>query len=239
MFEGASLHLEATRRHVEQQLAAQASEIGALLARSEQEAGASIDRYRRVQRAFQDGHIEPEDWTDQRRALVVEQEATDAEVARLRARSEEITEQIADADGETFQRLADLRAAVAGKIGGSSDDIGALRAALGAVSAVKLRDVAYVRKAIAADIDAIERGGFPEPDGLLYGGVGAYRLDFYGSWERVAIGLQVPIANRLQAGCRCSRRCSRHPGARGELGDDLRQLPAPPGERRRAGLLDA
>jgi hypothetical protein len=64
-----------------------------------------------------------------------------------------------------------------------------------------MRDGGFVREAIAKVADAIERGEMPEPDGVLYGRVGAgYVLDFYGSWERVAIGFDVPAKNRTGSG---------------------------------------
>ena len=41
----------------------------------------------------------------------------------------------------------------------------------------------------------------PEADGVLYSRVGAgYVLDFYGTWEQVAVGLDVPAVNRTGSG---------------------------------------
>jgi hypothetical protein len=106
-----------------------------------------------------------------------------------------------DAESETLTRLADLRAAVAGRVNGNKEDVGALRAAMASVfSEVRLRDAEYVEAAMIADVDAIERREVPEPDGVLYGGVGGYMLDFYGSWETVAIGFDVPVANTTGSG---------------------------------------
>jgi hypothetical protein len=107
-----------------------------------------------------------------------------------------------DADGETLRRLADLRRAVAGQVTGRAEDVEALRAALVTVmSEVRLRDAAYLRDAIREDVDAMVRGEMPEADGVLYSRVGAgYVLDFYGTWEQVAVGLDVPAVNRTGSG---------------------------------------
>jgi hypothetical protein len=53
---------------------------------------------------------------------------------------------------------------------------------------------------IRQSVDARERGEIPEPDGALFGKVGGYALDFYGSWERVAVGFDVAAVNGSGSG---------------------------------------
>ncbi|HWK25378.1 MAG TPA: recombinase family protein [Solirubrobacter sp.] len=194
MFEDASLDLDATRRQVETQLSAQVAEVGAQLERAEREASLAIERYRRVQRDYQNGVIDGADWAEQRPDLIAERDAATAEVERLRAQAENTARGLAniDAESETLRRWAELRAAVAGLISGTGTDVKAFRAAFASVfDEVRLRDQAWVRDRISEDVDAMVRGEMPEGP-VLFGRVGEYVMDFYGSWERVAVGFDVP-----------------------------------------------
>ncbi|MEA2257131.1 MAG: hypothetical protein QOG35_3176 [Solirubrobacteraceae bacterium] len=99
------------------------------------------------------------------------------------------------------QHRGHLRAAVAGRISGTADDIGSLRAAFAAVfDEVRLRDRSYVADEIRQTVDAMERGEILEAPGALFGRAGGYMLDFYGSWERVAVGFDVAAVNGSGSG---------------------------------------
>jgi site-specific DNA recombinase len=177
MFEEVALDVEATRAHLVGQLDARAGEVNALLARAEREAAATVERLTRVQRAFQDGVIEAADWAEQRPGLIGERDAAGAELDRLATQADALAAEQAnvDAESETLRRLAELRAAIAGRLNGSGD-LPALRAALAAVCGeVTLR--------------AVEDG--------------AVVLDYRPSgedWERVGLGLDVAADNRSGSG---------------------------------------
>ena len=179
MFEEVALDVEATRLHLSGQLDAQAAEINALVARAEHEASAAVERLQRVQRAFQDGVIEADDWADQRNGLVAEREAANAELARLQANAESVTATMAnvDAENETLRRLADLRTAIAGRVNETaSGDVGALRAALSAVCAeVRLHGV--------------------DSDGTIVLDYHPVLSDGDDYWQRVGISFDVAAAN--------------------------------------------
>jgi DNA invertase Pin-like site-specific DNA recombinase len=143
MFEDVALDLDATRDHITRQLTSRSAEVSALLQRAEREAAVATERFQRVQRAFQDGHIEAVDWSEQRTQLIEERDAADAELARLRTQANRITNDLADVDAEseTLRRWAALRAAVAGRVNEAADVL-PLRAALSAVcTSVTLRTV--------------------------------------------------------------------------------------------------
>lgn len=76
------------------------------------------ERLGRVRRHFQDGRLEPADWTEQRRQLTEEAEAARAEEARLTERAVELRQHVAGRDGEeeVLKLLADLRERVIGPV---------------------------------------------------------------------------------------------------------------------------
>ena len=102
----------------------------------------------KVRRDYRRGALEAEDYTEQRAEIAEELAAAEAEQARLTAQAEEILAStgVLDED-ETLQRLAVVRAAVAGRVNGA-DDVPAVRAALSAV-------FEFVAVIPEADLDAI------------------------------------------------------------------------------------
>jgi hypothetical protein len=118
----AYIDLDGTRRRIEQRAAADSALAANALAQAGREATAAAERYQRVQRvqrAFQDGVIEADDWADQRPGLLAEREAADAEVTRIREHADSLAAGGAtiDAEAELLRHLADLRAAVVDGIG--------------------------------------------------------------------------------------------------------------------------
>ena len=67
-----------------------------------------------MQRAFQDGHLEAEDYAQQRVQLLEEQDAAQAAAARARTHADQLTTMPATAgvEEEVLRRLANLRHAV-------------------------------------------------------------------------------------------------------------------------------
>lgn len=80
--------------------------VVAELERAEREQVQADAAYSRVQRHYQDGRIEPEDWAEQRPGLLEAREATSAAVERLRAREAQVASDAA-AVGEAGDQLAD------------------------------------------------------------------------------------------------------------------------------------
>jgi len=113
------IDLDATRERIEQRMATDSARSAEALAQAEGQATAAVERYQRVQRAFQDGIIEADDWAEQRPGLIADRDAAEAEVNRVREHARLLADAapMLDAETELLRHLADLRAAVVDGIG--------------------------------------------------------------------------------------------------------------------------
>jgi site-specific DNA recombinase len=144
MFEEVALDVEATHRHVAEQLDARANEATALAERAAQELAELAAEEDRLDRDYRRGVLPAERYTRLAAAVAEERTAADAEHERLAARAAEALRArlSIDAESVTLQRLAEVRAAIAARVGDGGGDVGALRAALASVCReVRLRAV--------------------------------------------------------------------------------------------------
>ena len=88
-----------------------------------------------MERDYRRGALSAESHERLRVTIADETSAAVAEAARLRANAQQTSDTLGnlDAESETLRRLAELRAAISGRISGAASDVGALRAALAAV----------------------------------------------------------------------------------------------------------
>jgi DNA invertase Pin-like site-specific DNA recombinase len=132
--------VEATREAITEEHARRTAESEALIAQAERDVLEVDAAFSRIKADYMAGKIDATDWQSFRDELAEKREAAEAEAEQLRARADEVTASIEglDVDAEAAERLAWLRAAVAGEIT-HTEGIEALRAALGRVfSAVTL-----------------------------------------------------------------------------------------------------
>jgi site-specific DNA recombinase len=106
--------MDATRDRLAAKLSAEADAASTQVQAAEREALKAGERLARVQRAFQDGFIEPVDYREQADPLREEQAATAAALQQARDHAARLSERgpVLDAEAEMYRRLADLRAAV-------------------------------------------------------------------------------------------------------------------------------
>jgi site-specific DNA recombinase len=130
-FKRIGVDVEATRAEMIAATQHRIIEVQALRQQAEREHMQAADRLARVRRAFQDGHLEAEDWTEQRAELTAEQEAAAARVATLTQKEADVAASgaLTDVEEAMLRRLADLRAAVVGDLN-EADTLDSLRAAL-------------------------------------------------------------------------------------------------------------
>jgi site-specific DNA recombinase len=131
-FERVALDVEATKRHVAEASDRKLAEVRGLRESAERRALAAEDRLNRVRRDYQDGKLEAEDWTEQRKQLEQELGSANAEADRLQGSEAEIERDadVLDAEGEAIRLLTEIQKSIAGEVK-SADGIDALRAALG------------------------------------------------------------------------------------------------------------
>lgn len=132
-FARVGLDIDATRALLAEALAGKLSEVRALLADAERAGHEAAARLARVKRAFQDGKIDADDWAEQRAELSDEQTAADANVEHLRARERDVDAgaMFRDAETETLEALAGIRAAIAAQVtGAATDGVEGVRSAL-------------------------------------------------------------------------------------------------------------
>jgi site-specific DNA recombinase len=130
-FESVGLDLDATREQIEQANACSVDEARALRDQAEGDAQRLDAETVRIRRDYRDGKLDADDWRGFRDELDAERRALASHIEMLRRREAE-AEQVAaavDAEAETLLRLAELRAAVAGRIE-SAENIGTIRGAL-------------------------------------------------------------------------------------------------------------
>jgi site-specific DNA recombinase len=130
-FERVGLDVDATRRQFAERIGRVLGETNAMLVAAEREAGLASDRLARVKRDYLDGSLSAAEWRELRSELEAEAAAASSSVERLRARADEVEAEGAEIDAaeELLGHLAELRAAVAGRVreGGSVEGV---RAAL-------------------------------------------------------------------------------------------------------------
>jgi DNA invertase Pin-like site-specific DNA recombinase len=108
------LDVAETRRRLEAKFAADTVIAAATLVDADSEAQRAEARIARVQRAFQDGHIEAEDYAQQRAQLLEERDAAQAAADRAREHAAHLATApaMADAEEAVLRHLANLRQAV-------------------------------------------------------------------------------------------------------------------------------
>ncbi len=151
-FESVGLDLEAMRAEMASAVAEQREAADAALKRAGDAERGAAERFARVQRDYQDGKLDAEDWSEQRDALKVELAEARAALAEARARSGKVAEaeaDIAEPASGAVERLDAIRKAVAGEVA-DADGIEAVRATLRAMF-----DAFYVARAdaVGGDID--------------------------------------------------------------------------------------
>jgi site-specific DNA recombinase len=130
-FERVGLDVEATRAELAARVDRDRGELRALRGQAERELAKAEERLERVRRAFQDGIIDPDDWSEQRAQLQGELTAAKEDAARLAARETEVAgDPGVLEDVELLGRLTELRAAIAGDVSANPDDFAATHAAL-------------------------------------------------------------------------------------------------------------
>jgi hypothetical protein len=125
------LDLAETRRRLEEKMSADLTIAQAAAAEADAEAQRAEARLGRVQRAFQDGHLEPEDYADQRAQLIQERSAAQAAANRATDHIADLRTAgpLADADEAVLRHLADMRKAVTEGVD-RAPDLNALRTIL-------------------------------------------------------------------------------------------------------------
>jgi DNA invertase Pin-like site-specific DNA recombinase len=113
------LDIDATRDRLAAKLALDTQRAAESVTHAEREAAAAAARLQRVQRAFQDGHLDPVDYAEQAAGLREEREAAVRAAQRATDHLASVRGQVPalDAEEELLRHLAALRAAVVGGIG--------------------------------------------------------------------------------------------------------------------------
>ena len=145
-FEQTSIDMEQTKRDLQARADHEQALLADLIASAERDEAQARERLTRVRRDYQDGKLDADDWSQQRVELQNELQAAQDNAERLRTRHAEAgADESAVDDLELLQRLAEIRAAVAGDITANPEDFEATRAALRRVfKAFHLRPVSGV-----------------------------------------------------------------------------------------------
>ena len=132
-FEQIALDVEGSVRAVRAESERQACEARERADGAERDAARAEEALARIRTDYQRGALSAADWTDHRDDLSARREASLAEAEQHRSHAEQLMEEAEalDARSEVAERLAGLRAAVAGSIE-RAEDVKALRAALAA-----------------------------------------------------------------------------------------------------------
>jgi len=130
-FERVAVDVEATRAEMQEALDSRLSEVRALRDQASQETQRAQERLGRVKRDYMDGTISADDWNDFRTELTGELKAAEAQVARFDDQLAQIEAGGAtrDLEAEVVEKLAAIRAAVAGEVK-DADGVDAARSAL-------------------------------------------------------------------------------------------------------------
>jgi hypothetical protein len=131
-FEQVALDVEATREAVAEARDRKLAEVRALRDEAETEVRRAEERLARVRRDYTDGKIDAEDWREFREELGAERDAAQAEAKRLATQQREVQAwgELRDAEAETWRRLSEIRAVIAGDVR-DAKGLDAVRAALG------------------------------------------------------------------------------------------------------------
>ncbi|HVM46276.1 MAG TPA: recombinase family protein [Candidatus Thermoplasmatota archaeon] len=113
------IDMDASRQRIAARIATDTAHATDALAQAEREAASATDRLRRVQRAHQDGHMEPADYAEQAADLRAQRKGAESAVEQAKARVAQVHTQAPalDAEEALLRLLADLRAAVLDGIG--------------------------------------------------------------------------------------------------------------------------
>ncbi|HWM55527.1 MAG TPA: recombinase family protein [Solirubrobacterales bacterium] len=130
-FEQTTLDLEATRAQIVAAMDRNATEVEALQVAAEQEAQKAAARLAKVKHDYTHGDLTAAEWRELKSELEPEAAAAQAEADRLKEQVAAVKSSAAlgDAESEVLDQLAQLRAAVAGKVS-AADSIEAVRAVL-------------------------------------------------------------------------------------------------------------
>ena len=130
-FERVGVDVEGTRRELAEAQEGRASEIAALQAQARQEAQTAEERLTRVKRDYLEGRITAEDWSGFRDDLMGELEAARAQAARLEEQVANVegASTVAELEAEVLEKLAGIRAVLAGEVS-DAGGVDAARAAL-------------------------------------------------------------------------------------------------------------
>jgi site-specific DNA recombinase len=112
-FERHWLDVEGTRAQFDASVTAWQDEARGYREAAEVDAQAARERYERVRRDYQDGRLDADDWREQRRDLLAELEAAEAQVETMRRREADVTDEAhrRDAEVEVLRTLAALNEA--------------------------------------------------------------------------------------------------------------------------------
>lgn len=122
------LDLDGTRERIAARIQADLANARAVRQQAERDEMQATERLARVKRAFQDGHLDPTDWAEQRVELTAEHDAAAARVEAMRDHENQLTEAAPTLDVETelLAQLEAVRAALVDGIGQASN-LAALR----------------------------------------------------------------------------------------------------------------
>jgi site-specific DNA recombinase len=131
MFNVVSHDLEATRRHLVEQIDARAAETRSLAVRAERDVADLAVQAERVEGDYRRGALPAEDYAHLRSTIAEERRAAVEQAARLASRVEEVEAMRAsvDAEDESLRRLAALRESISRRMTATAD-LDALRAAM-------------------------------------------------------------------------------------------------------------
>jgi DNA invertase Pin-like site-specific DNA recombinase len=157
-FANVKLDIEATREQVADQLDRRLAEARSLRDSADAEAGCTAANLARVRADYKAGDISAEDWRELRGELDAELAAANAEAERMAERLEraESESSLTDLEAEVIERLAEIRAAVAGEVT-NTDGAAEARAAL-----MKLFDGFILHKGIpdlGSELASVELAG--------------------------------------------------------------------------------
>jgi hypothetical protein len=117
-FEQVALDWEATRPSIETALEERLTEVRELRRQAERDAGKAEGDLARMRRRFVEGEIDADEWREFRDELAAARDAATAKLDQLSEHERQLVEggPVKDAEAETYRRVAEIRAAVAGEV---------------------------------------------------------------------------------------------------------------------------
>jgi Recombinase zinc beta ribbon domain len=130
-FRHLTVDIDATRERFQEAISGRLAEVRALLDDAEREAQAQAASMAKLETDYLRGDLPAKEYAHLRERVADEQTAAEANVERLRAREKDIATgaSIRDAEQETLEALAAIRAAIAGEVS-NAEGIAAARATL-------------------------------------------------------------------------------------------------------------